>query len=1120
MAAETPSRLRTHPDFVGREAELTWLERGLQEAIAGRPQLTIVFGEVGVGKTRLHREVRQRAQRAHMGIGLSRGDENMALPYRVLGSAVEPLLDDLADESPERVETTRRILGIRGPGSAPHAPEAGSHNEAERAEAFRAVESCVIDLARKRPLLLCLDDLHWSDSGSLELLLRIARAVEERATTKPVPLMILCGSRPVAAEHPHASAFAGLQREPICTVLELEGLRVPEVATLLERSVGSAPKRLVEEIHRLTRGNPLYVREVCHVLQSRAGGAALGPGVMEAIELPSSLRTAVAGRAKLLAPEVRGILRLAACLGERFSLTQLVALSGRERSELLDMLDACEREGLLVFEGKDIAFAHPLLRRTCYQELSHLERCRSHLRIANALLKADDGEEKSAEIASHLLRAGTLADPAQLAQQARFAGDRALASYASGDAARFYEAVLDALPQGSSAAEAAELHMLAGTGYYREGDAARAVGHFDRAAEVYESVQSVGGAARAQLERMRVRITLEPLPLGAHVDAGPLEAALDALPESEERLRGRILSVLAGVHWISREPDTSIAYARRAIEIGERIGDLHLQSEAYSALSASELQNLALADALRSNEEGLRCAREVGDGLLESMALCRLPLVHAWSGQLAAAEEAARESEQIVRLTHDWAGRSLALAGHLASAVVRGRFDEAEELGAETLRTAERSGYPWGAVSGLPAVAWSRLMRGDPHGAEAALARLDEPGYLFPEPGPMIKLLLWIYRIRIRVHPALVGPERDALSNALRAAPTGDTVEVGGLGGYGAAIEIADVLGEPEMVRAPRAVIERAARGGVVMATGWTFLVPRILGIASALAGDEERAERELLRAVDLACQFEARAELALAYLDLARTERARVGAGDSERVAEFAERALDVANEIGMDAVSRRAVELGSQEGPSQPAREAPITGHWLRTFLARAGRGETSIAVTASAFRGEPRSECVILMTDMVGSTPLLEELGAAGALAVMHEHNEIVRSALADFQGTEIQHTGDGIFAFFVSGARAVACAREIQRRLVQRAARGGGSSIRVRIGLASGPVLHEEGRLFGAPVVVAARLCAAAQGGQVLVSDEARSAAGTEQAFRDLGRIRLAGFREPLHVHEAV
>jgi class 3 adenylate cyclase len=1116
MRAEARSRLLTHPHFVGREAELSWLERSLQEAIAGRPQLAIVLGEAGVGKTRLQRELCQRAQRAHVRLGFSRGDENMALPYRVFASSVELALDGLPEESAERVETTRRILGIQRPGPAAPASENGSRDEADQARAFRAVASCVIELAQQRPLLLCLDDLHWSDRASLELLLRVARAVDERATTEPVPLMILCGSRPLPPDHPVAAALTGLQREAFCTVLELEGLGAHEVTRLVEQSVGPAPQRVADEVHRLTRGNPLYVREVCHILKSRAGESALQPDAVESIELPSSLRTAVAGRAEALAPEAREILRLAACLGERFSLAQIAALSDHESAPPLDLLEACEHEGVLAFEGKHFVFAHPLLRQTFYQELSPLERCRTHLRIAEALLGDADDEARSAEIASHLLRAETLADPAELVRHARVAGDQALASYASGDAARFYEAVLASLAPGAPDAELAELHLLAGTSFYREGDAARAVLHFDRAIALHEAAGLVEGAARAQLERMRVRITLEPLPLGTHVDAAPLEAALDAVPEGEERLRGGILSVLAGVHWTGRDPGASIAYARRAIEIGERIGDLHLQSEAWSALSASQLQNLSLADALASNEEGLRCARAARDAWLEAMALCRLPLVHAWSGDLDAAEETARESERVVRLTQDWAGRSLALAGQLASAVVRGRFDEAEELGAETLRTAERSGYPWGAVSGLPAVAWARLMRGDPYGSEAALARLDEPGYLFPEPGSMIALLLWIYRSRIRVHPGLSGPEREALANALGAVPTGEIVEVGGLGGYGAAVEIADVLGEPALVRAPHAVLERASRGGVVMATGWTFLLPRLRGVALALAGEADRSERELLQAVDLASKLDARAELALAYLDLARTLGGR---RDATLVADFAARALDVAGEIGMDAVTRRAAELASREGPAEPVREAPITGHWLRSFLARAESGETSIPVKAPVFGADERTECVILMTDMVGSTPLLEELGTEGALAVMHEHNGIVRSSLADSQGTEIQHTGDGIFAFFVSAPRAVACAREIQRRLAQRA-EPGAAPIRVRIGLAAGPVLHEEGRLFGAAVVVAARLCAAAQGGQVLVSDEVRSAAHGEQAFRDLGRIRLAGFRDPLHVHEAV
>jgi len=1122
-----PSRFIPQPDFVGRSAELVWLERSLQEAMAGRPQLLLVLGEAGVGKTRLQGEICERARRAHVRVGIGCSDENMPMPYGLLAEALKPHLGALGDPYSGVVACTQQLLGCHDPGAPGQSAGGGTLDEAEQARAFHAVEEVVVGLASELPLLLCLDDLHWSDRPSFDLLLRLVHAVGGRTVARPIPLMLLCGSRPVAADHRLATPLERLQREPVCTVIELGGLHPGEVGDLLETLGDEQPSaRLVEAVHRLTLGNPLFVREVFRHLAARGNLGAAAERRLAAggeLDLPPSLLAAIATRTRQLALETRRLLTLAACIGERFSVAKLVAATGQKETVLLDRLEEAVREGMITFDGDDFAFGHPLLRRACHQEASGLERRRLHLQIARAFERQAKEEEASAmEIASHLIRAGSLADSAVLRRYARCAGDQAFAAYASGDAARFYEAVLAALDPGTSPSEAAELHCLAGSGYYREANAAGALEHFERAAECFAEADDVVGVARAELERMRVRITLEPLPYGASVDAELLEKALSSLPPSEEALRGRILSLLAGVHWTARDSDRAGASARQALKIAHRTHDWRLASEAWAALSSAETQDLKLADALLSNQRAIESARAAGDSWLEAMALSRIPLVHAWLGDLEAVEHSSRDCDRVNRLTHDWAGRSLALAGRVVAAVARGDFEAVEECGAETLRMAERSRYPWGALSALPAMACARVRRGDARGAEAALARLDEPGYLFPDPGPMIQLLVWVYRNRIQVRPDLPHGQRESLVATLASVSTGEITEVAALGGFGAAVEIAEVLEQPKLVRAPRTVLARAAARGARLSSGWVFLLPRLLGVAAALERDWSAAERHLDDAIELAGRMKARAELALSCFDAARMRELRQAPGDEAQARELASRARELAVELGMHPLVHRASELGS-EPPlrgTDTAEEPPITGHWLRSFLALAESGESSIAIAgARAYRRLP-TEAVIMMTDIVESTRLIEELGDTGALAVMRRHNVIVRRCMADQQGTEIQHTGDGLFGLFLSAARALACAVDIQRSLARENEAGYEAQIRVRIGLSAGRVLHEEGRLFGAPVVAAARLCAAAKGDQILVSEAVRALAGSSPRSRDLGRVRFAGFKDPLHVHEVL
>ncbi|TET99483.1 MAG: adenylate/guanylate cyclase domain-containing protein, partial [Dehalococcoidia bacterium] len=148
-------------------------------------------------------------------------------------------------------------------------------------------------------------------------------------------------------------------------------------------------------------------------------------------------------------------------------------------------------------------------------------------------------------------------------------------------------------------------------------------------------------------------------------------------------------------------------------------------------------------------------------------------------------------------------------------------------------------------------------------------------------------------------------------------------------------------------------------------------------------------------------------------------------------------------------------------------------------------------------------------ILFTDMEGSTTLTQHLGDAGAQEVLRTHNRIIRDALNMHGGTEIKHTGDGIMASFTSAARALACAIATQRRFASHN-ESSPDPIRVRIGLNAGEPEAEDEDLFGTAVQLAARICAHAEPGQILVSNVVQElAAGKGFAFTARGEATLKG-----------
>jgi class 3 adenylate cyclase len=156
-------------------------------------------------------------------------------------------------------------------------------------------------------------------------------------------------------------------------------------------------------------------------------------------------------------------------------------------------------------------------------------------------------------------------------------------------------------------------------------------------------------------------------------------------------------------------------------------------------------------------------------------------------------------------------------------------------------------------------------------------------------------------------------------------------------------------------------------------------------------------------------------------------------------------------------------------------------------------------------------------VLFTDIVGSTEITQRLGDAIGMAMVNAHDRVVRAALAENGGREVKHTGDGIMASFVSAAAAVRCASRIQRELATLPAISG-EAIIVRIGAAAGEPVEQRNDLFGSTVQLAARLCAHAEPGQVLVSSAlAELCLGKEVRFEDRGEATLKGFAQPVRVH---
>jgi predicted ATPase len=185
--AGIPQRLCA-PPFVGRHRELEVLQRCLADTLACHPRLALVEGEAGVGKSRLLTEIRERARGRGAQVLCGRCSEDLPLPYRPFVEALEePLRDALGTEADALVQLLQR-----GPGEEPDDQSRRSGSGPEQLHLFREISRGCLTLARQRPTMLVVEDLHWADRSTLDLLEHVVFALADAAMRAPVPLIVLC----------------------------------------------------------------------------------------------------------------------------------------------------------------------------------------------------------------------------------------------------------------------------------------------------------------------------------------------------------------------------------------------------------------------------------------------------------------------------------------------------------------------------------------------------------------------------------------------------------------------------------------------------------------------------------------------------------------------------------------------------------------------------------------------------------------------------------------------------------------------------------------------------------------------------------------------------------------
>ena len=559
--------------FIGRAVELRRLDALLERAGQGSPQVVLVAGDAGVGKTRLllalADRARQRGTRVLMGASVELGD---------IGFAYLPVVDalrELADDPEEaRLLTgaamTAPALGRLLPGIEPAGPAGDSLDQLQVLDAVRAV---LVGLAERSPVALVLEDLHWADRATRDLVAFLARTLRAGQVT----LVVSYRSDELHRRHPLRPLLAELVRLPAVERLELAPFTRAELAEHLEAIAGAPlPAEQVEGIYARSEGNPFYAEQL---LAAGAGDAH--------VELPATLVEVLLARVQGLSEPAQQVLRVAAVAGRRVPHRLLAAVAGQPEAELEQGLHEAVGAGVLATDVATggYAFRHALLQEAVYGDLLPGERVRLH--AAYARLLAADPDGAAAELAHHCLASHDLVGA--LAASVR-AAEEAEAVLAPADALRHLSAALRVWervpePVAVSGIDRIELTLRAAAAASAAGEHQRAASLAQDAARAAEAAEDPAQAARAH-ERRGVYL----------FDAGRIEEALDARAQAVElvpaqpptRLRARVTAAMAQALVNARRRDDARRWCDEALAAARGAGSADEEADVLITLGMIE----------------------------------------------------------------------------------------------------------------------------------------------------------------------------------------------------------------------------------------------------------------------------------------------------------------------------------------------------------------------------------------------------------------------------------------------------------------------------------------------------------------------------------------------------
>jgi len=693
--------------LVGRWMELSRLDLAYQSARLGRTELVLIAGEPGIGKSRLVSEFIGLATAAEEGAKSADAPRVMRWTFsrvnqRSYAGFIEPILVEL-NIQPSDPEAITRVgeklleLGFTNPGPAvapmlaqflhlPGVNEPASDSEEWKRSMYIVVYDVIAALARQHPLLYVLEDLHFADAASLDLLWFLT----SRASRVPILFLLAQRLGPGSPEpKPSRTNYSQLVLEPLSD---------EEAARIVEATLDWVPDELRDRIVARAGGNPFFIEESLRSLVESGAAEKDASGEWHlrerpaALEVPATLHAVVASRIDRLPPTARECIQLAAVIGTRFGDRVLREAGGDRIADAVDQLIAAD----LVLEAAPgerregrYRFKHAVVQEVAYNTLLVRRRVELHRRVATAYEKVlgDELKEFYPALAHHYLIGDV---PEKAAEYSWKSAQRATAIHAYIEALRFAEQALELYEKINRIDAAVEaLYLIARVRRYRgENDAALTA--YERALGLLETRDPKSGEVAIVLAYMAELCTRWD---AKHPDLEALiERGLAIVGDAKSRERVLLLAAKSfmprrGPKSSDADWEASLATAKEALAIAEELGLLRERSLCLDAVGYAYRELGNFREAYLANQRRLPIAQSLQDSdeLIDAhtmVAICALSLgdMHEAMDHAASAREVAIETEKPRLGAHALRTETLAhllagdFPGTIAAAARRERF--------------------------------------------------------------------------------------------------------------------------------------------------------------------------------------------------------------------------------------------------------------------------------------------------------------------------------------------------------------------------------------------------------------------------------------------------------------